>query len=153
MFIVSDSKGNVYKEGEPIVNEKDERDFTWDDIPHNIRITQIQLTYPFIVKLKGGIGKAPRQFAPLLSFGKYDKYYFSNEATVNMLVQGGQSVQAGASELKAKIIGGIDIKKDEVLEVRLDKSGNCSINRFPYSALLKRIKEGTFREDIIRNGT
>lgn len=153
MFIVSDSKGNVYKEGSQIGEGELQREFTWDDVPHRIKITQIQLTYPFIVKLKAIDGKGARQFAPLLSFGKYDKYYFSNQATVKMLMQGERSVQAGKSVLVAKIIGGIDIQRNEVLEARLDRSGNCSLSRFPYSALLKKIKEGTFRGDIIRNGT
>lgn len=149
MFIVSDNKGKTYREGIPI--GKDDKGnpvfFTWDDLPRKIKIAQIQLTYPFKVNFKG-----KGEYAPLLSVGKFDQYYFSNEATVKMLYQGDKLLQMGQSELEAKIVGGIDQAKDQVMEVRLDKTGNCSISRYPLSVLKEKIKQGTFRGDILRDG-
>ena len=136
--------------------DKDEKGnprlFTWDDVPRNIKIVQIALTYPFRVQLRDNPNRPPKDFAPTLTIGKYEKYYFSNEATVRMLVKGEKVLQTGQSELEAKIVGGIDEKRDLVIEVRLDKSGNSTITRFPFTALKERIKAGIFRGDILRDG-
>ncbi|MCK4307108.1 hypothetical protein KAW50_02650 [candidate division WOR-3 bacterium] len=149
MFIVTTANNKIYKEGS---GGSDQASFTWDNIPHDVVIAQIQLTYPFRVQLKGKAGKAKKDFAPLLTIGRYHRYYFSNESTVQMLYQGSVPLQVGNTRLEAKIVGGIDDDKKIVVEVRLDKSGNCTINRFPLSLLEARIKQGTFREDIIRKG-
>lgn len=150
MFIVSTKSGKNYKEGEAIGAAPGKtKGLTWDDIPRDVRISGIQLTYPFRVELK----EEKRSFAPTLTIGKFDRYFFYNEARVNMVVVGNKPVQTGQSVLIAKVVGGIEDKTKMVFEVRLDRLGNCTNSRYPLKELEARIKAGTFRMDIIREGS
>ena len=149
MFIVHTKDGKQFREGSKI---KGDQELTWDDIPNDVIITQIQLTYPFRVDFKNPDGSSSRKVAPLLTIGKYDKYYFSNEAIVKMLTNGTSPTQIGQTQLEAKIVGGIDETYKLVVETRLDKTGNTTIFRYPLKDLEDRIKAGTFRKDIIRSG-
>lgn len=154
MFIATSNKGKVFREGVLIGKDADgnPRTFTWDDIPKKVKIVQLQLTYPFKIQLRERPNSPAREFAPLLTIGRYDQYYFSNEATVKMLVQGEKPLGVPETILEAKIVGGIDKKRNLVVETRLDKTGNCTITRFPLKVLKAKIKAGTFRGDILRNG-
>ncbi len=145
MFIVSTKNGKYYHEGKVIGSEKP---LTWDDIPKDTQISGIQLTYPFKVELKDQ-GKT---IAPTLTIGRYDRYFFYNEAKIAMMVIGDKPVQAGHTILVAKIVGGIDKKAKMVFEVRLDRMGNCTNTRYPLKDLEARIEAGTFRKEIIRDG-
>jgi len=153
MFIVFCRDNRKFREGEFIKRDGKKSDLTWDDIPRDVKISQIQLTYPFRVNFKKTDGTHDRSVAPLLTVGPYNRYYFSNEATVRMMVVGTQQIQTGEARLEAKIVGGIDDNLKLVIEVRMDKMGNCNISRFPLKTLEDRIKNGTFRADIIRNGS
>jgi len=157
MFICSTKSGQVYQEGKEIGKHPDgsPRTLTWDDIPKSAVITQVQLTYPFRVNLSDR-----KNFAPLLSLGRFHQYYFANEAVVTMPISLGRAekssleggIQMGVPNLQAKIVGGVDKDLGIVIEVRVDRSGNTMIKRFPYSVLQERIKQGTFNKDILRNG-
>ena len=52
----------------------------------------------------------------------------------------------------AKVIAGIDVEKEYVLEVRLDKFGNTSISSYPLYALLNKFEAGQMRKSILRIG-
>ena len=146
MFIVFTKSGKIYKEGADL--KKDKKKLTWDDIPSDEEITRVQLSYPFTIKLKG-----TNRMAPLLTIAKFDYYYFFNEARVKVIMNGdGNNSQTGVLELDAKVVGGIDKDKDEVIETRLDKYGNCTFTRSSFSSLLDRIKHKTLRKSIIRKG-
>lgn len=149
MFIVATKDGKYYQEGKEleIINNQP-RLLTWDDIPHDVKITGIQLTYPFKIQLK----EQNKTVAPTLTIGRFDRYFFYNEAKVNMMVLGNRPIQAGNSILVAKVVGGIDNKTKMVFEVRLDRMGNCTNIRYPLKDLEGRMKAGTFRKEIIRDG-
>jgi len=154
MFIVATKDGKFYKEGEQFVDEKGQkRGFTWDDIPRKVEITALQLTYPFPVKFKKPDGSVSEEVHPKLTLSKLDRFYFFNEALIPMLVQGEKIIQTGISELQAKTIAGIDDKAGIVIEIRMDKWGNCTVSTFPFKALEQRIKKALFRREIIRNGS
>lgn len=154
MFIVSTKEGKYYKEGELIqVSTAESKYLTWDDIPKEIKISQIQLTYPFKIELKATPEAEAKTVAPLLTIGKYDRYFFYNEAKVDILVMGEKPIQGGKTTLLAKVVGGIDNKLRMVFEVRLDRNGNCTNSRYPLKHLEARMKAGTFRKDIIRSGS
>lgn len=154
MFVVSTNKKKIFREGSVIGLDKSKNQiyFTWDHLPTNIRISSLQLTYPFKVKLENKKGIPVRSYAPNLTIGNFDRYYFSNEATQKIMISDNKQIPIGSAQLEAKIIAGIDDHLKFVLEIRMDKSGNSSINKFPLSDLEARIKNGTFREDIIRKG-
>ena len=145
MFIISTSTGDKFVEGK----EYQGRLFTWDDVPKDIKISSIALTYPFPVTFKND-GES-KEISPKVSLNKMDMYYFNNEAVaVGTSNEGGISM--GPPVLQAKIIAGIDISRDIVIEIRLDKWGNTSVSHFPYTSLKKQIEKGLFREEIFRKG-
>lgn len=150
MFIIATKNYGYFQEGKQIGvdNNGQPKLTTWDDVPKDAKIIGIQLTYPFKVELKD----QNKTVAPTLTIGRFDRYFFYNEAKVNMMVIGNQSVQAGNSQLVAKVVGGIENKTGMVFEVRLDRMGNCTNARYPLKNLEERIKAGTFREEIIREG-
>jgi hypothetical protein len=154
MFIVATKSGKFYREGFEIASDDKEhpRRLVWDDIPLDEKITQIQLTYPFKVNYRANEESEGKWVAPLITIGKYDRYFFYNESTIKMYAFDGKPMGNGIPQLEAKIIGGIDDKYKLVIEVRLDKTGNTSINRYPLKHLEERIKAGTFSADIIRKG-
>jgi len=147
MFIVSTIDGKTYREGVGFKDsESNLRTFVWDDVPRDVKITRVQLTFPFKVKFK------EKFFAPLLTVHGFNRYYFSNEEVQTFTLVGTEAVSTGERSLEAKIIGCIDDKAKTVMEIREDKVGNCTINKFDLKTLKDRIKAGTFREDIIRQG-
>ena len=87
-----------------------------------------------------------------LSLSGFSRYFFFNESTVPLLVQGQKILREGVASLEAKIIAGIDDKANLVLEFRMDKYGNCMVKKYPLKALQRSINEGIFRGEIIRNG-
>lgn len=101
-----------FKDGKSIT----EKEKFWDGIPDNL--TNLELTLPV------RIGEA--QYAPTVSLGKYDAYYFFNEAVASAGGQGG---------LVAKVIGGIDYKKKECVQIRIDGRCNVWVQRFPLDSL------------------
>lgn len=123
------------------------RTFTWDDIPQDIHITALALTHPvpFIINNK--------RISPKVSIKKYHYYYFFNEATISILQSesGGQKQQEVS--LVAKVMAGIDVDREYVLEIRLDKSGNTSINSYPLQALVKKFDAGQMRRSVLRAGS
>jgi len=153
MFIVRTKDGKTYTEGEEIQSPSGEKKkFTWDDLPQNIKITALQLVYPFPVRFKRADGTLAEPFSPKLSIKGFSRYFFFNEAKVPLMVQGTNVLREGVSELQAKTIAGIDDKAGIVIEFRVDKFGNCSVEEYPIKKLNESIKSGLFRKEIIRNG-
>ena len=146
MFIITDQNGKLYKESEEV---------TWDSIPKDVRIAQLQLTFPMPVILKEKDGKKSKKFAPLLTIGKFDRYYFFNEAIYSVIVpkyNEDEEKEKDTVNLVAKVVGGIDDKLGLVIETRVDRSGNCTIHRYSLMSLQSRINTNTFRADIIKKG-
>jgi len=143
MFIAVDQNNTVYREGSAGPEGKP---FTWMSIPAEAKIVQLQLTYPFRIKLDAKGNQPARDFAPLMSIGKFSRYYFMNEATVRFI--GGKAEQG----LEAKIVGGIDDENKVVFEFRLDRLGNCSISHYPLAVLESKIENKKFNKNIIRQG-
>lgn len=155
MFIVrfQNKNNKSYNEGETFQDEKDQKKkLTWDDIPRNIKITALQLVYPFPVRFKKADGTLAEPFSPKLSIKNFDRYFFFNEATVPLMVQGTKVISEGIPELQAKTIAGIDDKVGIVIEWRMDKFGNISVEKYSLKKLEESIKSGLFRKEIIRDG-
>lgn len=131
---------------------KDKKRLTWDDIPKNIQITALQLVYPFPVRFKKADGELAEPFSPKLTIRGYSRYYFFNEATVPLVVQGEKVIREGIPILEAKTVAGIDDRTKTVTEFRMDKFGNCSVTKYPIKKLDAVIKSGQFRKEIIRKG-
>lgn len=93
-----------------------EKDCCWDEVPQGL--TNLELALP----LK--IGEI--RYAPRIILGKYDAYYFFNEAV---------AVAGGQGGLVAKVIGGIDYTKKECVQMRVDGKGNVFVERFPLDTL------------------
>lgn len=145
MFIVTDQKGNIYKETKIV---------TWDSLPKDIKIAQLQLTFPLPIFLREKSNKKAKTFAPLLTIGKFDRYYFFNEAVYSVLIPKytQEDLEKKEVNLVAKVVGGIDDKLGLVIETRVDRSGNCTIHRYSLLSLQSRINAKTFRAEIIKKG-
>lgn len=156
MFILRTKDSNlVYTEGHEIDDPKAEgkkKKLTWDDIPKDVKITSFQLVYPFPVRFRKPDGSLAEPFSPKLTIRGFDRYYFFNEATVPVMVQGDKVISEGVAELEAKTIAGIDDQTKVICELRMDKFGNCTLNKKSLKDLEKSIKEGIFRGEIIRDG-
>ena len=155
MFLINTKDGKSFNEGQKYKDPKDpgqlSRSLTWDDLPQDIKITSLQLTYPFPVKFKNPDGSTSQEVTPKLTLSGFNRYFFFNEATLPLLVQSQKILREGVATLEAKTIAGIDDKANLVLEFRMDKWGNCSVKKYPLKALERSIKDGMFREEIIRN--
>ena len=153
MFICRTKSGETFTEGQEITDSKGQKKkLTWDDLPQNIRITALQLVYPFPVRFKKADGSLAEPFSPKLSIKGFSRYFFFNEATVPLMVQGTRVLREGVPELVAKTIAGIDDKKGIVVEFRMDKYGNNSVEKYELKKLEESIKSGLFRKEIIRSG-
>lgn len=123
-----------------------DRTFTWDDIPSDVNITALALTHPIPLTINN------KRISPKVSIKKYHYYYFFNEATVSII----QSSKGGPAEqdasLVAKVIAGVDVEREYVLEIRLDKFGNTSVSSYPLHALVNKFKNGQMRQSILRPG-
>lgn len=136
MFIAYTNTETKYVEGK--------ENFTWDDIPATTVLTSLSLTFPFTVSMSG------KDVSPKVNLGKYDAYYFYNEAVASVI-----SNEPGAMMdpvLQAKVIAGIDYKNNIVVETRLDKWGNVSINTYSYQILKDLIAQNKFAESSLRYG-
>jgi len=127
-------------------SDHNDRAFTWDDIPSDVKITALALTHPIPLTINN------KRISSKVSIKKYHYYYFFNEATVSII----QSSNGGPSEqnssLVAKVIAGVDVDKKYVLEIRLDKFGNTSVNSYPLIALVNKFKNGQMRQSILKPG-
>lgn len=149
MFILLDHKQKEWKEGTLL---SDNRKMTWDDVPQDIKIGQIKLSYPFRVNITRPDGQALKNFSPTFLLGRFDRYFFFNEGIVKLIYKSSDPTKGGQTELEAKVIAGIDDKNKIVVEARMDKYGNVKVNEYPLSHLEELITNGQFRADIIRNG-
>ena len=153
MFIVRSLDGKTYSEGKEFTNLKGEKKFfSWDDIPKNIKISLIQILYPFPVKFKNPDGKTTYTETPKLSMKGYSRYFFFNEAKVDLKVQAEKVIGQGVPTLEAKSVAGIDDQNGVITTMRMDKWGNCNISKTTLKQLEKSIKSGLFRGEIIRDG-
>lgn len=135
------------KNNERFVENKDckGRAFTWDDIPKDVNITALVLTHPVPFMIN------QQRVSSKISIKKYHYYYFFNEATISV-VQSDGGLKHEKATLVAKVIAGIDMDKEYVLEIRLDKFGNTSISSYPLQALIKKFDSGYMRRSILRSG-
>jgi hypothetical protein len=136
MFIVH------YGDGKTIT----ENDMIWNDVPDGI--TNLQLSLPVVFKIKDNkTGEVKEGPAPTVTLGKYDAYYFENEAVAIALVSSGGEMKAGQSQENkvAQIISGIDYQRNIVVQIRIDKFANVAVSRFPleqFKRVEKYIKKG-----------
>jgi hypothetical protein len=127
------------------VENTGDKPFTWEDIPADVSISALALTHP----VSTFVNKS--RITPKISIRKYHYYYFLNEAVASVISSGGK-LEIGDQKLQAKIIAGINVDRRFVLEVRVDKIGNTSINYFPLHALVNKIDKGLFNKEILRKG-
>ena len=142
MFIASTKDNSVYVENKDFHG----RIFTWDDIPDDAKLSALSLTHPATVMIEN------TRISPKVSIKRYNYYYFFNEATVSIIQADSGGIKNEQSILMAKVIAGIDVEREYVLEVRLDKFGNTSISSYPLSALMKKFDNGHMRKSILREG-
>jgi hypothetical protein len=113
-----------------------ESDMIWDKLPDGL--TNLQLALPVTFKIKDSqtneVKEAP---APTVTLGRYDAYYFENEAVAAALVNAGGQLMVGQTvgTKSAQIIGGIDYKAGIVVQIRVDKFANVKVSRFPVDEL------------------
>jgi hypothetical protein len=120
--------------------------FTWDNIPYDVSLTALTITHPISLIISG------RKIHPKVSINKYHYYYFFNEATISIVQSSSGGPEKSDPSLIAKVIAGVDVEREYVLEVRLDKFGNTSITSYPLYALLDKFKNGQMRKSILRTG-
>ena len=142
MFIAYTKDSTIYVENKDFHG----RVFTWDDMPEDVKITALTLTHPIPLVIN------KRRISPKVSIKRYHYYYFFNEATISVMQADNGGIKSDQPLLVAKVIAGIDVERDYVLEVRLDKFGNTSISSYPLEALKKKIKNGHMRKSILREG-
>jgi len=126
MFIIHYPDGKTITEGE----------MTWDEVPEGF--TNLQLSLPVTFKIKDSkTGETREAPAPTVTLGKYDAYYFENEAVAVAMANAGGQLMAGQTKgtKSAQIVGGIDQKREMVVQIRVDKFANVSISRFPLERL------------------
>jgi len=122
------------------------RVFTWDDIPQDVSITALTLTHPIPLIIN------KKRISPKVSIKKYHYYYFFNEATMSVIQSQDGGLQHEEAALVAKVIAGVDVDREYVLEIRLDKFGNTSVSSYPLHALVNKFKNGHMRKSILRPG-
>lgn len=122
------------------------RVFTWDDIPQDVVITALTLTHPIPLIIN------KKRISPKVSIKKYHYYYFFNEATMSVIQSQSGGLAHEEAALVAKVIAGVDVEREYVLETRLDKFGNTSISSYPLHALVNKFKNGVMRKSILRPG-
>lgn len=132
MFIATTKNGGNFVEG----SDFNGKPLTWDDVPDD-GITSLCVTHP---------SKYKDLPSPMISIGRFDKYFFYNEATTALNTVTGEQT----NKLVAKIIAGIDEERNLVVEARVDFMGNVSFKRYSYEELKSRINMGQFRESSIR---
>ncbi len=142
MFIAYTKDNSIYVENKDFHG----RVFTWDDIPNDAKITALSLTHPVPLVI------GSKRISPKISIKRYHYYYFFNEATVSIIQADSGGIKNEQVALVAKVIAGIDVERDYVLEIRLDKFGNSSVSSYPLDALKKKIKNGHMRKTILREG-
>lgn len=136
------------KDNRKFVENSDHKDrsFTWDDIPSDVNITALALTHPIPLTINN------KRISPKVSIKKYHYYYFFNEATVSVIQSSVGGPAQHEANLVAKVIAGVDVEKEYVLEIRLDRFGNTSVSSYPLSALVNKFKNGQMRQSILRPG-
>jgi len=136
------------KDNQRFVENKDNngRPFTWDDIPADVNITALTLTHPIPLIINN------KRISPKVSIKKYHYYYFFNEATMSVIQSKDGGLEHDEAILVAKVIAGIDVEREYVLEIRLDKFGNTSISSYPLHALVNKFNNGQMRKSILRPG-
>ena len=127
-------------------NDYKDRVFTWDDIPDDVNITALALTHPIPLTMN------KQKFFPKVSIKKYHYYYFFNEVTVSIMQSNIGGIVKKNNSLIAKVIAGIDVEKEYVLEIRLDKFGNTSVSSYPLKALINNFNNGNMRKTILKTG-
>jgi len=142
MFIAYTKDNSIYVENKDFHG----RIFTWDDIPSDAKITALSLTHPVPLVIGN------KRVSPKISIKRYHYYYFFNEATISIIQADSGGIKNEQAALVAKVIAGIDVERDYVLEIRLDKFGNSSVSSYPLDALKKKIKSGHMRKTILREG-
>lgn len=142
MFIAYTKKNEKFVENSSYKG----RTFTWEDIPEDVNITALALTHPIPLNINNN------RISPKVSIKKYHYYYFFNEAIVSIIQSDSGGIEHGDPALVAKVIAGIDVEREYVLETRLDKCGNTSISSYPLSALVKKFENGIMRKSILRPG-
>ena len=142
MFIVCTKNNKRFIEN----SAYQERFLTWDDIPRDIDITALAMTSPVLSAISN------KKISPKISISKYHYYYFFNEATISIIPSSNNEFKHEKPTLVAKIMAGIDVEREYVLEIRLDKFGNTSINSYPLQALIKKFNNGQMRKSILRTG-
>lgn len=123
-----------------------DRSFTWDDIPQSVNITALALTHPIPLVVND------KRISSKVSIKKYHYYYFFNEATISMIPFSHNEFRHEKPALVAKVMAGIDVEKEYVLEIRLDKFGNTSVSSYPLQALVKKFSNGYMRKSILKPG-
>ena len=122
------------------------RVFTWDDIPQDVNITALALTHPTSLLIN------QKRISPKVSIKKYHYYYFFNEATMSVVQSASGGLEHEEASLVAKVIAGVDVEREYVLEIRLDRYGNTSCSSYPLSALMNKFKNGHMRKSILKPG-
>ena len=122
------------------------RVFTWDDIPQDVNITALALTHPNSLIIN------QKRISPKVSIKKYHYYYFFNEATMSVVQSSAGGLKQEEASLVAKVIAGVDVEREYVLEIRLDRYGNTSCSSYPLSALINKLKNGHMRKSILKPG-
>jgi len=136
------------KDNKRFIENKDyqDRGFSWNDIPQDAGITALTLTHPIPLIVNS------KRISSKVSIKKYHYYYFFNEATVSVSQVGDKKQGNEKFTLVAKVMAGIDVNKKYVLEIRLDKFGNTSIDSYPLSALIKKFEYGQMNKSILKTG-
>jgi hypothetical protein len=107
---------------------------TWDEVAttEDNHVTNLHLTLPFRAHSQNEAGELVEMPARTVSIGTgYHYYYYGKEAVTGF----GQAGSGGKAHDVAEIIGAIDLDKEQVIQVRVAKDGNITINRFPISQL------------------
>lgn len=142
MFIVYTKNNKQFVEN----SSYQDRIFTWDDLPQGINITALALTHPVPSVIND------KRISSKVSIKGYHYYYFFNEATISMIPSSKNEFKHEKPSLVAKIMAGVDVDRRYVLEIRLDKYGNTSINPYPLQALIKKFDNGHMRKSILKPG-
>ena len=141
MFIAYTQTGQTYKED----TGKNNKPFSWNDIPEDVNITALALTHQ-------SLNINNKRISPKVSINKYHYYYYYNEAIMSVIQTGDGQIRHGDPSLVAKIMAGIDVERGYVIEIRLDKYGNTSINTHSLEVIMDKFNNGLMRKSILKTG-
>ncbi len=124
------------------------KDGYWDDCPVDKQIPALHIALPFTIRKMQENGQLKELPQSTVMLSGYDKYYFAKRASnIVPIGQGKMLTDQAITVEKGACMAGIDVKRDFVLFIEVDKRGNIITKRYSIATFTKAfgVKEASLR--------